>query len=80
METHRYHSLMGTKTETINVKVTPHIKRLCLGAVVAEGHGSEANLIAECIRRYCKNAGISAMSEEAFQAHKAANVRKKKEE
>ena len=68
---------MVKKTETLVVKLTGHVRRLCLSAVAVDGYDSEANMVAEAIRRYCQLRFISPITEEQLEAHKAANARKR---
>lgn len=72
--TARYPCVMAreyTRTEAINLRVTPTIKRLLLGIVDEEGFGGESEAIVSLIREYAARKRIAPASEDRYKAYVA---------
>lgn len=51
--------MSAEKTETLNLRVTPHFKQLLREAAAAE-HRSQTNLLEKLVRDHCASSGVTA--------------------
>lgn len=74
----RYSCIMSrerNRTEAINLRVTPTVKRLLLGIVDAEGFSGESEAVVVMIREYAARKRIAPASEERYEGYKAKRIK-----
>lgn len=58
-----------TRTEAVNLRVTPTVKKLLLGIVDAEGFGGESEAVVAIIRDYAARKRIAPATDERYERY-----------
>ncbi len=64
-----------TRTEAVNLRVTPTIKKLLLGIVDADGFGGESEAVVSLIREYATRKRIAPATDERYERYIARRKR-----